>query len=104
MPQTRPPASPKASTVRPTRPTLGGFSFRNFIGYLSLGVQSPAPATACIEGGFGWDPQFPVRACYEVIITRVPSGIWESSVRAVGGTRTQPLLTASPNTDGSGQP
>ena len=41
---------------------------------------------------------------YGLIRTRVPSGIWDSSFKAVAGTRTQPLLTACPNTDGSGQP
>lgn len=43
-------------------------------------------------------------AYYRVISTRVPSGIPDSRRNAAGGTRTQPLLTAWPNTDGSGQP
>jgi hypothetical protein len=41
---------------------------------------------------------------YRVIRTRVPSGIPESRRNAAAGTRTQPLLTAWPNTDGLGQP
>jgi hypothetical protein len=41
---------------------------------------------------------------YRVIRTRVPSGIPDSRCNAAGGTRRQPLLTAWPKTDGSGQP
>jgi hypothetical protein len=46
----------------------------------------------------------PGAAYYRVIRTRVPSGIPDSRCTAAAGTRTQPLLTAWPNTDGSGQP
>ena len=46
----------------------------------------------------------PGAAYYRVIRTRVPSGIPDSRCNAAGGTRTQPLLTAWPNTDRSGQP
>jgi hypothetical protein len=51
--------------------------------------------------GFGYDPG---AAYYRVIRTRVPRGMPDSWCNAAGGTRTQPLLTAWPNTDGSGQP
>src|SRR3954454_7251548 len=46
----------------------------------------------------------PGAAYYRVIRTRVPSGIPDSRCNAAAGTRTQPLLTAWPNTDRSGQP
>ena len=41
----------------------------------------------------------PGAAYYRVIRTRVPSGIPDSRCNAAAGTRTQPLLTAWPNTD-----
>lgn len=41
---------------------------------------------------------------YWVIRTRVPSGRPDSTCSASAGTRTQPLLTEWPNTDGFGQP
>ena len=46
----------------------------------------------------------PGAAYYRVIRTRVPSGIPDSRCNAAAGTRTQPLLTAWPNTDRLGQP
>src|SRR5262249_31989829 len=41
---------------------------------------------------------------YGVIRTRLPSGTWDRARSAAAGTRTQPWLTARPNTDGLGQP
>lgn len=41
---------------------------------------------------------------YEVIKTRLPSGTRDRMRSAALGTRTQPWLTARPNTDGLGQP
>lgn len=47
---------------------------------------------------------FAVGVNYWVIRTRVPSGRLDSRCSASAGTRTQPLLTAWPNTDVFGQP
>ena len=103
---TSPPTSPRASAGWRSPSILGDFSFRNFIGYLSVGFISRSCDLVCpMTSRAGSDEtRSRVRLCYWVIMTKVPIGIRESSRKAAAGTRTQPLLTASPNMDGLGQP
>ena len=68
----------------------------------------PARRAGGIQGlpasGRHASPRYLVWFFYEVIRTRLPTGTRDMACSAAAGTRTQPWLTARPNTDGSGQP